>query len=196
MADSRLISQLAFIREIDRLKRILRRTSLIGGDRRENSAEHSWHLAMMALVLAEHANAPVDLLHTLKLLLVHDIVEIDAGDTFAYDVQANLDKEARERAAAERIFGLLPADQCTELSGLWEEFDARLTPEARFANALDRLMPALQNYENGGGTWHVAGVDREAVYRRLQPIEDGSQVLWEYLETLLADAVARGLIRS
>ena len=196
MADSRLISQLAFIREIDRLKRILRRTSLIGGDRRENSAEHSWHLAMMALVLAEHANAPVDLLHTLKLLLVHDIVEIDAGDTFAYDVQANLDKEARERSAAERIFGLLPADQCTELSGLWEEFDARLTPEARFANALDRLMPALQNYENGGGTWHVAGVDREAVYRRLQPIEDGSQVLWEYLETLLADAVARGLIRS
>ena len=196
MADSRLISQLAFIREIDRLKRILRRTSLIGGDRRENSAEHSWHLAMMALVLAEHANAPVDLLHTLKLLLVHDIVEIDAGDTFAYDVQANLDKEARERSAAERIFGLLPADQCTELRGLWEEFDARLTPEARFANALDRLMPALQNYENGGGTWHVAGVDREAVYRRLQPIEDGSQVLWEYLETLLADAVARGLIRS
>ena len=196
MTDSRLASQLTFILELDRLKRVLRRTSLVGGDRRENSAEHSWHLAMMALVLAEHANAPVDLLHTLKLLLVHDIVEIDAGDTFAYDVQANLDKEARERSAAERIFGLLPADQCTELSGLWEEFDARLTPEARFANALDRLMPALQNYENGGGTWHVAGVDREAVYRRLQPIEDGSQVLWEYLETLLADAVARGLIRS
>jgi putative hydrolase of HD superfamily len=196
VTDSRLTSQLAFIREIDRLKRILRRTSLIGGDRRENSAEHSWHLAMMALVLAEHANAPVDLLHTLKLLLVHDIVEIDAGDTFAYDVQANLDKEARERAAAERIFGLLPADQCAELRGLWEEFDARVTPEARFANALDRLMPALQNYENGGGTWHAAGVDREAVYRRLQPIEEGSQVLWEYLETMLADAVARGLIRS
>ncbi len=196
MTDSRLTSQLAFIREIDRLKRILRRTSLIGGDRRENSAEHSWHLAMMALVLAEHANAPVDLLHTLKLLLVHDIVEIDAGDTFAYDVQANLDKEDRERAAADRIFGLLPADQCAELRGLWEEFDARATPESRFANALDRLIPALQNYENGGGTWHVAGVDREAVYRRLQPIEEGSQVLWDTLEAMLADAVARGLIRS
>lgn len=195
MTDSRLQAQLTFLLEIDRLKRILRRTSLVGGDRRENSAEHSWHLAVMALVLAEYANEPVDLLHTLKLLLVHDIVEIDAGDTFAYDVQANLDKEAREQAAAERIFGLLPAEQCEEFRTLWEEFDARQTPEARFANALDRMMPSLQNYENGGGTWRLAGVDLPAVLDRLRPIDDGSHALWRYVETMLADAVARGMIR-
>lgn len=195
MTDSRLQAQLTFLLEIDRLKRILRRTSLVGGDRRENSAEHSWHLAVMALVLAEYANEPVDLLHTLKLLLVHDIVEIDAGDTFAYDVQANLDKEAREQAAAERIFGLLPAEQCEEFRTLWEEFDARQTPEARFANALDRMMPSLQNYENGGGTWRLAGVDLSAVLDRLRPIDDGSHALWRYVEMMLADAVARGMIR-
>lgn len=195
MTDSRLQAQLTFLLEIDRLKRILRRTSLVGGDRRENSAEHSWHLAVMALVLAEYANEPVDLLHTLKLLLVHDIVEIDAGDTFAYDVQANLDKEAREQAAAERIFGLLPAEQCEEFRSLWEEFDARQTPEARFANALDRMMPSLQNYENGGGTWRLSGVDLPAVLDRLRPIDDGSHALWRYVETMLADAVARGMIR-
>lgn len=195
MTDSRLHAQLTFLLEVDRLKRVLRRTSLVGGDRRENSAEHSWHLAVMALVLAEYANEPVDLLHTLKLLLVHDIVEIDAGDTFAYDVQANLDKEVREQAAADRIFGLLPADQCEEFRSLWEEFDARQTPEARFANALDRMMPSLQNYENAGGTWHSAGVDLSAVLDRLQPIDDGSHALWRYVETMLADAVARGMIR-
>ena len=118
MSADRLQAQLAFLLEIDRLKRILRRTSLVGGDRRENSAEHSWHLAVMAMILAEHANEPVDALHVLKMLLVHDIVEIDAGDTFAYDVQANQDKEAREQAAAERIFGLLPADQRDEIRAL------------------------------------------------------------------------------
>jgi putative hydrolases of HD superfamily len=195
MTDSRLAAQLTFLLEIDRLKRILRRTSIVGGDRRENSAEHSWHLAVMAMALAEYANEPINLLHTIKLLLVHDIVEIDAGDTFAYDVQANLDKEAREQAAADRIFGLLPDDQRDELRALWEEFDARESPEARFANALDRMMPSLQNYQNGGGTWRAAGVDREAVYRRLQPIEDGSQTLWDYVETMLDDAFVRGLIR-
>jgi len=195
MTDSRLHAQLAFLLEIDRLKRILRRTSLVGGDRRENSAEHSWHLAMMAMVLAEYANEPLDLLHTIKLLLVHDIVEIDAGDTFAYDVQANLDKEAREQAAADRIFGLLPADQCEEMRALWEEFDARQTPEARFANALDRMIPSLQNYENAGGTWHAPGVDLRAVTHRLQPIDDGSHKLWQYVEHMLADAVANGMLR-
>ena len=196
MSADRLHAQLAFLLEIDRLKRILRRTSLVGGDRRENSAEHSWHLAVMAMVLAEHANEPVDMLHVLKMLLIHDIVEIDAGDTFAYDVQANQDKEAREQAAAERIFGLLPDDQCHELRALWEEFDARTTPEARFANAIDRLMPALQNYANGGGTWHAHGVDFAAVTRRLQPIGDGSDALWEYVAAMLDDAVERGLIAS
>lgn len=196
MSADRLQAQLAFLLEIDRLKRILRRTSLVGGDRRENSAEHSWHLAVMAMILAEHANEPVDALHVLKMLLVHDIVEIDAGDTFAYDVQANQDKEAREQAAADRIFGLLPADQRDEVRALWEEFDARMTPEARFANAMDRLMPALQNYANGGGTWRASGVDYAAVTRRLQPIGDGSDALWEYVAAMIEDAAARGLIAS
>jgi len=195
MTDSRLASQLAFILELDRLKRVLRRTSLVGGDRRENSAEHSWQLAVMAMVLSEYANAPIDLLHTLKLLLVHDIVEIDAGDTFAYDVTANLDKETREQAAADRIFGLLPPDQCAEFRRLWEEFDARETAEARFANALDRMMPSLQNYENDGGTWRAPGIDQAAVYHRLQPIEDGSTTLWAHVDAMLQDAVSRGLIR-
>lgn len=195
MTDSRLTAQLAFLLEIDRLKHILRRTSLVGGERRENSAEHSWHLAVMAMVLADYANEPVDLLHTVKMLLVHDIVEIDAGDTFAYDVQANLDKEAREQAAADRIFGLLPADQRDELCALWEEFDAQQTPEARFATALDRMSPALQNYQNDGGTWHATGVDRTAVYRRLSPIDAGSHTLWNYVDFMLQDAVQRGLIR-
>ena len=194
MTADRLEAQLAFLLEIDRLKRILRRTSLVGGDRRENSAEHSWHLAVMAMILAEHANEPIDPLHVLKMLLVHDIVEIDAGDTFAYDVQGNLDKEAREQAAADRIFGLLPDDQRDEIRALWEEFEARRTPEARFANAMDRLMPALQNYANGGGTWRANGVDLAAITRRLQPIGDGSTALWDYVAAMLEDAAERGLI--
>ncbi len=194
--NDRLAAQLAFLLEIDRLKRVLRRTAIVGGERRENSAEHSWHLAVMAMVLAEHANEPIDLLHTIKLVLVHDIVEIDAGDTFAYDVQANLDKEERERAAADRIFSLLPDDQREELRSLWEEFDARQTPEARFANALDRLMPSLQNYVNNGGTWREPGVDREAVFIRLQPIQEGSQTLWNYVEAMLNNAIKQGLIRK
>ncbi|WP_298984382.1 HD family hydrolase, partial [uncultured Caldilinea sp.] len=194
--NDRLAAQLAFLLEIDRLKRVLRRTAIVGGERRENSAEHSWHLAVMAMVLAEHANEPIDLLHTIKLVLVHDIVEIDAGDTFAYDAQANLDKEERERAAADRIFSLLPDDQREELRSLWEEFDARQTPEARFANALDRLMPSLQNYVNNGGTWREPGVDREAVFIRLQPIQEGSQTLWNHVEAMLNNAVEQGLIRK
>ncbi|MCS6828593.1 MAG: HD domain-containing protein [Caldilinea sp.] len=194
--DDRLAAQLAFLLEIDRLKRVLRRTAIVGGERRENSAEHSWHLAVMAMVLAEHANEPIDLLHTIKLVLVHDIVEIDAGDTFAYDAQANLDKEERERAAADRIFSLLPDDQRDELRSLWEEFDARRTPEARFANALDRLMPSLQNYVNNGGTWREPGVDREAVLTRLLPIREGSQTLWSHVEAMLNQAVEQGLIRK
>ena len=196
MRTDRLEAQLAFLLEIDHLKRILRRTSLVGGDRRENSAEHSWHLAVMAMILAEHANEPIDLAHVLKMLLVHDIVEIDAGDTFAYDVQANQDKQAREQLAAERIFGLLPPDQRDEVRTLWEEFDARSTPEARFANAMDRLMPALQNYANGGGTWRANGVDYAAVARRLRPISDGSETLWTYVAAILEDAAARKLIAS
>lgn len=193
--EQRLQQQIAFIVEIDRLKHVLRRTRLVGGARLENTAEHSWHIAAVALVLAEHVDESIDLCHVIKMLLVHDIVEIDAGDTFAYDSVGYADKEERERAAANRIFGLLPAEQGAELRALWEEFDAQATPESRFANLCDRLMPALQNYRNDGGTWREANVDRAAVDRRMQPIQASSTV-HAYVSAMLDDAVAQGMIRS
>jgi putative hydrolase of HD superfamily len=195
MTESRLEQQIAFLVEIDRLKHVLRRTSLIGGERRENTAEHSWHVAMIALVLAEYSNVPVDLQRVIKMLLVHDIVEIDAGDTFAFDVTGYLDKAERELVAAERIFGLLPDDQECELRGLWEEFEAGETPEARFANMADRLMPALQNYNNSGGTWREANLDRAMVEHRMEPISAASSV-YAYVNALIDEAVAHGMIRA
>jgi putative hydrolase of HD superfamily len=192
---SRLEQQMAFLVEIDQLKQVLRRTRLVGGERRENSAEHSWHAAMIALVLAEHADAPVDLPKVLKMLLIHDIVEVDAGDTFAFDTVGYLDKAQREQAAADRIFGLLPPDQEHELRGLWEEFEAAATPEAQFANMADRLMPALQNYNNGGGTWREADLDRAMVDHRMEPLGAAAAVQ-VYVNNLLDDAVAQGMIRA
>lgn len=192
----RLAQQMQFLVELDRLKHVLRRTKLVGGERRENTAEHSWHVCMIALVLAEHSNAEIDLCHAIKMLMVHDIVEIDAGDTFAFDTVGYLDKAAREEAAADRIFGLLPEDQAAELRRLWEEFDAMQTPEAKFANMCDRLMPALQNRANGGGTWREADLDRTAVERRLAPIAVGAADVGDYVAAIIADAVERGWIRA
>jgi len=193
---TRLDQQIQFILEIDKLKSILRRTSLINEARRENSAEHSWHIAVMAVLLAEHANEPVDLPHVIKMLLVHDIVEIDAGDTFAYSDVSKVDQQAKERVAAERLFGLLPTDQASELQALWEEFDAMHTPEAKFANAVDRLMPILHNYHNQGGTWHENGVTLEKIVKRVSPIGEGASQLGQLTQTILDDALARGLILS
>ncbi|HEY8449766.1 MAG TPA: HD domain-containing protein [Bacillota bacterium] len=195
VADERLARQIAFLVEIDRLKQVLRRSLLTDGSRRENSAEHSWHLAVMACVLAEHAAAPVDLERVLKMLLVHDIVEIEAGDTFIYDEQARAAQTERERQAAERLFGLLPADQGGELRALWEEFEARQTPEARFAAALDRLQPLLQNYASGGRSWQEHGVHAERVRaRNAGVLREGSPALWELARQLIDDAVARGYL--
>lgn len=196
MTSERLRQQIEFIVEIDKLKSILRQTALVDGSRRENSAEHSWHIALMAVVLAEHANAKADLLHTLKMLLIHDTVEIDAGDTFAYDEVGALDKEERENRAAQRIFGLLPADQGEEFYALWLEFEARETPESRLANAMDRMMPVLHNYYNHGGTWRRNDIEitRERVEKRVRPIDDGSHELWTFIEGLLDDAVERGML--
>ncbi len=193
--ETRLQQQMAFLVEIDRLKQILRRTRLVGGERLENSAEHSWHIAVIAIVLAEYADEPVDVGRVVKMLLVHDIVEIDAGDTFAYDLAGYRDKEERERVAADRLFGLLPPDQEAELRGLWEEFDAQASADARFANLCDRLMPSLQNYHNGGGTWREAAVDRATVDRRMEPI-GAAKAVQAYVTALLDDAVARGMIRA
>ena len=196
MNSERLAQQLQFILEIDRLKGVLRRSLLLDSHRRENSAEHSWHLAMMALVLAEHANEPVDLLRTLKLVLVHDIVEVDAGDTYAYDTDGHEDKVERERLAASRIFGLLPVDQAAELSNLWEEFEEQHTPEARFALALDRLMPLLHNYHTGGVTWRENRVTRAQVEERMAPVAVGSHALAEAVVSVVERATANGLLPS
>lgn len=194
MNRDRLTCQLQFILEVDKLKDVLRRSLLLGSQRRENSAEHSWHLAMMALVLAEHANQSVDLLHTLKLVLVHDIVEIDAGDTYACDADSHTGKEVRERAAATRIFGLLPANQAEEMSRLWEEYEEQESPEAIFALALDRLMPLLHNYHSGGVTWRQNRVTKSQVEERMAPILIGSEALADVAAAVVEQAVSTGLL--
>lgn len=193
----RLARQLRFVRELDKLKGVQRRTSLIDRSRRENSAEHSWHLATMALALGEYAPPGTNLAHAIELLLVHDVVEIDADDTFAFDVAGNASKAARETAAANRLFGLLPDDVGRELRALWDEFEAGETREARFANALDRFQALVQNDAAGdGGTWHAHGVTREAVLRRMAPIETGAPGLWPAALAAIERATAAGHVRD
>ena len=194
MNTERLHQQIAFILEIDRLKSVLRRTYLVNDPRHENSAEHSWHLSVMALVLAEHANADIEQLRVLKMLLVHDIVEIDSGDTYIYDIAGNDTKAARELEAAQRIFGLLPGDQRDELFELWQEFEARETPEAKFAAALDRLIPLLHNTQTEGRSWREHGITKQQVIDLNRHIADGSQELWNYAEALIGDAAAKGYL--
>lgn len=195
--DARLAQQLAFIREIDKLKRVSRRTLLLDGSRFENDAEHSWHLAVMAVLLKEYANVPaMDLARVIKMVLIHDIVEIDAGDTYCYDEKGNVDKLAREKLAATRIFGLLPAEQQVEFHALWEEFEKRLTPEAQFAAALDRVQPLMHNYFTQGVVWRDHGVTRSKVLDRNRHVQDGSRPLWQFAEALIQDAVERGYLET
>ncbi|MBX3051390.1 MAG: HD domain-containing protein [Caldilineaceae bacterium] len=194
--NERLAGQIHFLLEIDGLKQVLRRSLIFGSSRRENSAEHSWHLAMMALILHEHANEPVDLLRALKILLIHDIVELDAGDTFAYDFNGNASKAEREQAAADRIFGLLPEDQAGELRGLWEEFEAMESADSRFANAVDRLMPMFHNLADGSTTWQQAGVVPEFVAKRAVAIGNGSLPLAEIAQAILARAKAEEMFNG
>jgi putative hydrolase of HD superfamily len=191
----RLAKQLAFLAEIDKAKTVLRRTLLLDGSRRENDAEHSWHIAVMAAVLLEHAGEPKpDLLRVLKMLLVHDLVEIDAGDTFAYDSQGLSGKAAKEAAAADRIFGLLPGDQAAAFRGLWQEFEDGATPEAKYAAALDRLQPVVHNYFTRGHSWKKYGIKRSQVLKRLYPIREVSDTLWTFALELLQRAVDRGYL--
>jgi putative hydrolases of HD superfamily len=192
----RLRRQIDFLLEIDRLKEVMRQSYICKGLRKENSSEHSWHLAVMAIVLAEHANESIDMTRVLKMALVHDLVEIDAGDTFCYDDAGNADKAGRETVAAGRIFGLLPADQARQLRSLWEEFEARATPEARFAAALDRLMPLMHNYYSNGKTWQEHGVPAAKVLERNRHIEDGSAGLWVLAKSLLEDAIEKGWLKK
>jgi len=190
----RLQQQIAFIIELDKLKSILRRTKPVGTTRYENSAEHSWHLGMMVMVLAEYANEPIDVGRVMQIVLVHDIVEIDADDTFVYDEEARRNKQVLEAAAAQRIFGLLPADQRQQFLDLWQEYETRTTPEGRFAYALDRLLPLSQNYHNGGQTWQENGVRAEQVRRINTPIGQGSQRLWQQAQAFIDDAVRQGIL--
>jgi putative hydrolase of HD superfamily len=190
----RLDQQLRFIIEIDKLKGVLRRTYLIDSGRRENTAEHSWHLALMAILLAEYSNEPVDVTRVVKMVLVHDIVEIDAGDTYFYDAAAELDKSERERSAADRVFALLPADQAQELRMLWEEFEACNTPDATFAAALDRFIPQLHNYHTQGKSWRENAITADRILERNASIAAGSTRLWQYVRDLIEDAVDQGFL--
>ena len=191
----RLERQLAFVMEIDKLKSILRRTYITDKSRRENSGEHSWHFALMALVLAEYANEPdIDVLHAVKMALVHDIVEIDAGDTFLYDTAGASDKAEREQAAALRIFGMLPDDQRDELMALWREFEERRTPEARYAAAVDRLQPMMHNYYTGGAAWREHGIRSAQVLELNSRIAEGSERLWAYARRIIQDSVDKGYL--
>jgi putative hydrolase of HD superfamily len=193
----RLDRQMQFVAEIGRLKGVLRQTVLAGSglNRPENSAEHSWHLAMMALVLAEHAPPGTDLAKVTAMVLLHDLVEIDAGDLFLY---ADQDQQARqelaERAAADRIFAILPDDQGASLRRLWDEFNERQTKEAKFARAVDRLQPMLENLTAGGGTWQRHGVTADQVLAKVQLIEDGSATLGALARNLVAQAVTAGIL--
>lgn len=194
MQTDRLLKQLSFIKEIDKIKYIERKTRLFNSNRRENDAEHSWHLAMMALVLAEHSNRPIDLLKVIKMVLIHDIVEIDSGDIFIYDTAKDHDNTEEERKAAKRIFGILPSEQAKELIAVWEEFEAGETDEAKFAKAVDRLEPLLQNTSNKGGTWTEYDIQKSQVIEKKIIINEGSETLWDYTKGLIDDSVAQGIL--
>ncbi len=189
----RLARQMAFIIEADKLKNIFRQSYISDQSRRENDAEHSWHLALMAITLYEHANDPkLDLLKILRMVITHDIVEIDAGDTYIYDEAHKLDQAEREQKAADRLFGLLPPDQESEFRSTWDEFEDGQTPEARFAKAIDRLHPMLLNYLAGGKTWTKHGVVASQVQAINQKIGEGSDTLWDYAQDLIQKAIAEG----
>lgn len=190
----RLSQQLQFIVEIDKLKYILRKTRLFSSLRHENDAEHSWHLCMMALVLQEYAPAPVDLLKVMKMLLIHDLVEIDAGDTFLYDPARAAQHSEAEAAAAERIFGLLPAEQGDEMKALWQEFETGDSPDVYFARALDRLEPVLQNLSNGGGTWAEHRIPMETVLSKIQGIQKGTPAIWDEIVLRMQEGIANGSV--
>lgn len=192
----RLQQQMDFILEVDKLKNITRQTYLSSGERKENDTEHSWHLALMCALLAEHSNEKIDVLKTMTMVLIHDIVEIDAGDTYAYDAAGNTTKREREVRAAERIFHLLPADQALWLRGLWDEFEEGVTPEAKFAIALDKIQPVLLNDASGGKSWREHGVEVSQILKRNEHTPEGSRQLWEYAKELIDKNVENGNIKD
>ena len=190
---NRLQEQLQFLQEIDKLKAVLRKSQIGDCSRLENSAEHSWHVAIMALVLSEYANERIDILKTVKMLLIHDIVEIDTGDTSLYS-SARASQAEKEKKAAERIFGILPDDSRSELLDLWVEFEGKKTPESKFAAAVDRLEPLLRNYYSEGYTWKKFNITAKKVIAANQHIRDGSEHLWEFATELIGRSVEKGYL--
>jgi putative hydrolase of HD superfamily len=196
MQTDNLLKQVSFIKEIDKLKYIQRKTKLFNSDRNENDAEHSWHLAMMTIVLAEHSDKPIDVLKVLKMVLIHDIVEIDAGDVFLYDTTKSHTNTDEELIAAKRIFGLLPTEQAEEFIAIWTEFEEGITDEAKFAKSMDRFEPLLQNTSNNGGTWAEYNVPYQTVYDKKKAIKDGSETIWNYAENLINESVDKGILKK
>ena len=194
--DERLKQQLEFALEIDKEKNIFRQTHLSGHGRNENDAEHAWHMAIMAYVLREYANEPVDIARVMLMCLIHDIVEIDAGDTYAYDAEGLKTQKARENAAKERMFSLLPDEQKQELMQLFDEFEEFATPESKFAHAMDNLQPLLLNNSNGGGDWKEHDVSAEQVYGRQRKTRLGSERLYEETDRILQENIRKGSLKK
>ena len=195
METSRFEQQMRFLVEIDQMKNVLRQTLLADGSRRESDAEHSWHLAMYAMLLSEYAPEPVDISRVVRMVLVHDLIEIYAGDTFCYDKEGNRDKAAREAAAADRLYALLPADQAGEYRALWEEFDRMDTPDSRFAAALDRIQPIINNYLTKGHTWKLGHVTSAQVYERMAPVKSGLPEAWKFVEWIINTSIEKGFLQ-
>ncbi|MDP4091665.1 MAG: HD domain-containing protein [Bacillota bacterium] len=197
MLNERFLKQIDFITEIDKLKNIFRQNVIIEGRRSENDAEHSWHMAVMAILLSEYAPEKIDVLKVIKILLIHDLVEIDAGDTFCYDEKGYLDKAEREQKCADRLFNILPKDQAEEFLNLWREFEEVETPEAKFSACLDRLQPSILNYNTEGHTWQKPGVNKEKVLKRNMIAEEAVPTFWEYItEVIIKDSVAKGYLKE
>jgi len=189
---TRLEQQMNFIIEVDKLKSIVRQNYLVNQSRKEDDADHSWHLALMCALLSEYANEEIDVMKTTIMVLIHDIVEIDAGDTYAYDTSGNVSKKERELAAADRIFNLLPEDQAKELRSLWDEFEEGVTSEAKFANTLDHMQPMLLNAGSGGKSWKEHQITYSQVMKRNETTPAGSNTLWEYQYEIIKQQVENG----
>lgn len=197
MFPERIEKQFEFLKEIDKEKNIFRQTYLADGMRKENDAEHAWHMALFVMVLSEYANEDIDVLKTMKIVLIHDLIEIYAGDTYAYDSKGNESKRGRELAAADRLFNILPKDQAEEFRALWDEFEENITPEARFANTMDKIQPLMLNNASEGRSWEEHGVHALQVYGRNEKTHLGSEELWKYAdETFIRPNVGRQLKRD
>ncbi len=195
MSTDNIIKQMEFIKTADQLKQVIRRNYLIDGSRLENSAEHSWHAALTALLLVEYANEPVDIDKVIRMLLIHDVVEIIAGDTPMYEVDDETEQTEWENEAAETLFGMLPMEQGVSLNAMWHEFEARQSPEACYAKAIDRFMPLFANFESGGKAWYIARVSAERLRQINSIVIDGSKQLWEMGEALIDEAISNGLVQ-